>query len=186
MIFSKFLHIFTESGQHFEGQEPGEVVHLLLRPHRFTILFPLSWIFLFALIPIFIWMAGIELLNAGGFSGAFWFLTSLYYMALWILLFYNLTLYSLNTVIVTDRRIVQSEQYGFFNRKVSELQAYRVQDISVNIKGMIETVFNFGDIYVQTAGSEREFVFKKIANPEMVKDKIMDSVVSHQSKVGLN
>ncbi len=186
MIIRKLIDIFTESSKHFGEQEPGETVLLLLRPHRFTIFFPMGWILLFALIPLMIWIGGVSIFGVGGYQALFWFLTCLYYLALWIMLFYQLTIYSLNVVIVTDRRIIENNQYGFFNRKISELKAYRVQDISVSVKGLLQTFFNFGDVLVQTAGSEREFTFKNIGNPELVKDKIMAVVSAHQAKMGIN
>jgi uncharacterized membrane protein YdbT with pleckstrin-like domain len=89
-------------------------------------------------------------------------------------------------VIITDRRIIENEQHGFFNRKISELHAYRVQDVSVHTNGIVETMLHFGDIVVQTAASEKQFVFHKIPNPEEVKDSIMKIVSTHQSKVRLS
>lgn len=179
-MIGKLLNIFRYSGDHFEGQEHGEAVVLLLRRHSFTIMFPLSIILLFALAPL------VVRATFPVSSTAFYFLSVLYYMALWIILFYRLTLYSLNTVIVTDRRIINNEQKGFFKRKVSELHAYRVQDISVHVEGIIPTFFDFGTIVVQTAASEREFSFEMIGDPEAVKDKIMKVVTTHQDKVRLN
>ncbi len=184
-MIRKLLSLFTETHLHFNEQEAGETVVLLLRPHRFTILYPVSFIFLLGLIPILIMVGFKETLETMGLITLFWFLTSLYYMWLWLSLFYCLTIYSLNVVIVTDRRIIENEQFGFFKRKISELHTYRVQDISVKITGMVETLLNFGDIHVQTAGSEREFTFKQIANPEEVKDRIMQVVTAHQAKVKL-
>ncbi len=184
-MINKLLAIFTETHSHFDGQEPEEVVILLLRPHLFTILLPMSLLFLAALIPIGIWIWLSDKISLVELQALFSFLISLYYLGLWSLLFYFLTIYSLNIVIITDRRIIQNEQYGYFSRKISELQTYRVQDISINVRGMIETFLNFGDIRVQTAGSEREFIFKKIPNPGQVKDSIMQVVTAHQAKLQL-
>jgi hypothetical protein len=179
-MINKLINLFRNSGDHFEGQEPGEEVILLLRQHSFTIMYPIGFIFLFALAPLVVRAT----LPVG--TAAFYFITSLYYMWLWVVLFYRLTLYALNTVIVTDRRIINNEQQGFFKRKVSELHSYRVQDISVHVHGLLPTVFDFGDIVVQTASAEREFSFSKIGDPERVKDKIMQVVDAHQTKVGLS
>jgi membrane protein YdbS with pleckstrin-like domain len=185
-MIQRLINIFKESTRGFDGQEKGENVVLLLRQHRFTIYLPISFIILFALVPVILWLALQAQIEARHLKALFLFLSSLWYLALWAYLFYLLTLYSLNTVVVTDRRIIENEQFGFFNRKVSELPNYRVQDVSVRTHGMIETFLNFGDIVVQTAAAEREFTFHKITNPEMVKDKIMQVVSAHQKRVGLN
>lgn len=180
-MIRRLIELFTSTTDHFEGQEPGEVVTLLVRQHSFTIMAPMSFLFLFALAPLVVLMAIPTVASV-----AFFFLSIVYYMALWIVLFYRLTLYTLNTMVVTDRRIVSNEQKGFFQRKVSELNAYRVQDISINVSGMIRTFFDFGDIVVQSAASEREFIFEAIGEPDKVKDTIMKVATDHQSKVGLS
>lgn len=184
-MIDKLLNIFTESTLSFEGQQDGEIVVMILRRHRFTILAPLSFLSLAALFPPVLSEAFSEQFKALGVTEIFWFAASLWYLFLWLSIFYFITMYLLNTVIVTDRRIIESEQHGFFNRKISELHAYRVQDVSVHTHGFIETLLKFGDIVVQTAASEKQFVFHKIPNPEIVKDKIMEVVTAHQSKVKL-
>ncbi|MEK7135450.1 MAG: PH domain-containing protein, partial [Patescibacteria group bacterium] len=181
-MIRRLLNIFNYSEGHFQGQEVGENVVLLLRRHKFTVLFPLSFLGLLAVLPLAIWVflpPSIDF-DLNTLSPLFWFILSLFYLFLWVLLFYFLTLYSLNTVIVTNHRIIENEQRAFFSRKVSELHVYRVQDVSAHTHGLIETFVGYGDIYVQTAGSEREFTFKKIGNPEEVKDRIMQVVSASQ------
>jgi uncharacterized membrane protein YdbT with pleckstrin-like domain len=184
-MLSRLFSLFKESTQSFHGQEQGEEVILLLRCHSFTIITPICLIIVLGLLPFALWMTVLH--SYRGISAElFWFGTSLWYLMLWAFLFYFTTLYALNTVILTDRRLIDNVQEGFFKRRVSELNTYRVQDVTTNINGVIETFLNFGDIVVQTAASEREFVFRNIANPEEIKDKIMKVVIAHQSKVGLS
>jgi uncharacterized membrane protein YdbT with pleckstrin-like domain len=66
---------------------------------------------------------------------------------------------------ITNRRIISREQRGLFNRVVSELELYRVQDVTVEQKGVLATMLNFGDLHVQTAGEEKRFVFKDVGEP---------------------
>jgi uncharacterized membrane protein YdbT with pleckstrin-like domain len=66
---------------------------------------------------------------------------------------------------LTTRRIISRQQNGLFNRVVSELELYRVQDVTVEQKGFLPTILNYGDLYVQTAGKEERFVFKNIGEP---------------------
>jgi len=185
-MIKKLLSLFKKSQESFEGQESGEHVMLLLRRHRFVILFPLSLIALATLVPPITWDIIGSSLISHGLSGVFYLIAGIWYLFIWLGAFYYITLYVLNTVIITDRRIIENEQYGLFNRKISELHAYRVQDVSVHVNGIVETMLHFGDIVVQTAASERQFVFHKIPNPEKVKDTIMKIVAIHQSKMGLS
>ena len=185
-MIKRLFSLFTESAQSFEGIEPGETVMLVVRRHYFTIMTPLSFVFLFALIPLIIKAVFATELEADSLKNLFWFLSLLYYVGLWLFSFYIITLYLLNTIIVTDKRIVENEQSGFFSRKVSELHSYRIQDVSVRTHGLIETLLSFGEISVQTAAAEREFVFTKIPHPERVKNVIMQNVISHRTSLKLN
>ena len=125
-MIKRLIAIFTSSTQRFEGEQEGERVVLILRGHTFFIWSRLSIVLLLALLPFLARSTvGREQL------ALFWFGVSLWYLALWIMTFYFLTMHALNTIIITDRRIIESEQHGFFNRTVSELHAYRVQDVSV-------------------------------------------------------
>jgi len=185
-MIKRILKIFSHTNDNFQGQEPGENVVLLLRKHHFTVFYPISFIGLFAVIPLAVWVFLPPSFDPASLSQLFWFALSLWYLFLWIFMFYLLTLYSLNTIIITDRRIIENEQHAFFSRKVSELHTHRVQDVSSHTNGLIETLIGFGEIVVQTAASEREFVFKQIGNPERVKDEIMKIVAARHSKIGLN
>jgi uncharacterized membrane protein YdbT with pleckstrin-like domain len=178
-MIRRLFQIINDTESHFEGQETGEIVVLVLRRHKFTVLFPLGFQILFAFIPVLVWQYFSQQIVDNGFSSFFFFGISLYYLLLWTHVFYLLTIYALNTVIVTDKRIIENEQHAFFSRKVSELHTNRVQDVSARTTGLLETFVGFGDIVVQTAASEREFVFHRIGNPERVKDAIMKVVAAH-------
>ena len=161
MMIDRIISIFSESSKSFEGQEKGEEVVLLLRRHPFIALLPVSTLGLFCLVPIFIFFIFYSYIVAN-FLLLFLFASSVYLMII-----------SLNTVILTDRRIIEREQSGFFNRKVSELHIYRIQDITVSTKGVLPTMIHYGDIIVQTAGMEQSFIFKQIPRPEEAKNAIM-------------
>jgi uncharacterized membrane protein YdbT with pleckstrin-like domain len=178
-MIRRLFQIINDTESHFEGQETGEIVVLVLRRHKFTVLFPLGFQILFAFIPYVVWQYFSSQITDMGLSSLFFFGASLYYLLLWTHIFYVLTIYALNTVIVTDKRIIENEQHAFFSRKVSELHTNRVQDVSAHTHGFLETFIGFGDIVVQTAASEREFVFHRIGNPERVKDAIMKVVAAH-------
>ena len=79
----------------------------------------------------------------------------------------------LNVWIVTDHRIIDSEQLGLFNRTVAELNIVKVQDVEVKVEGLIATFFNFGNVEIQTAGEDKNFLFKNVPNPIGVKDMII-------------
>ena len=104
-------------------------------------------------------------------------------MFAWLRLFYELFLYLLNVWIVTDHRIIENEQHGFFSRSVSELNIANVEDVTIEIKGFFQTFLNFGNIDVQDSAKNDKFQFSSAADPLIVKDAIVRAhnafLVSH-------
>lgn len=177
------LSIFKDSANSFEGQRRGEEILLLLRRHHFIIITRIMLYLLGAIIPFIIGKAFLTYLSTHGFRELFFFLSSLWYMGLWLGAFHSLVIYSLSTVVVTNERIIDSDQHGLFNRKTAELNSDRIQDVSIHINGIIETVLKFGTVTVQTAASERQFVFYQIPEPDRVKDVIMQITSSRHSGI---
>ena len=81
-------------------------------------------------------------------------------------------LYALNTVIITNKRIVENQQTGFFRHRVDELELHRIQDISIKVYGIIPELIGFGDLKIQTAGAGNEFIFTQLPNPKKIKSAI--------------
>lgn len=97
-------------------------------------------------------------------------LASMYFMSVWLFTFIEFTDYYLDTWIVTNQRIISIEQHGLFHRTASELDLASVQDSTAEIHGFWQTIFNYGQVHVQTAGEKQRFHFKNIDNPERVKE----------------
>lgn len=102
------------------------------------------------------------------------FLSTGWLVILWSLFFVVWTNYYLDVWILTDRKIIDVEQYSLFSRDVSEFRLDRVQNITVEVKGVVATLLKFGTLHVETAGTKKEFVFKNVPNPYSVRDEIMD------------
>ena len=182
-MIKALLSIFQESANSFDGQEKDENVILLLRRHPFTILLPLSLFGLAGFVPVVVGLIFWLPILAHGWLNLFLSISSVWFLAFWLAIFYSLTIYTLDTVIITDRRIIDSDQRGLFNRKISELHSHRIQDVSTHTNGLIETILKFGDITVQTAASEKQFIFHQIPKPDRVKDVIMQVARSRDSGV---
>jgi len=103
----------------------------------------------------------------------FFWMAILLYHGLWIAFFARFADYWLDSWILTNERIIDIEQKGLFSREVSEFKLDKIQDISVDVSGVIPTLFHYGDVQIETAGFEREFVFKTVPNPQNVKSEIL-------------
>jgi len=109
-----------------------------------------------------------------GNVGFLWvFIISLWTLLFWILFFVAWTDYYLDILIVTNERVFDIEQIGLFNRNSATFRLDRIQDVSVDVIGILPTLFRFGHIHIQTAGEHREFVAQFIPHPYKIKELIM-------------
>ena len=103
------------------------------------------------------------------------FLNATWLLFIWITFFVVWTNYYLDTWIVTDKRVIDIEQRGLFNRSVSECHLDRVQDVTTEVKGFLPTFLKYGDVIIQTAGEQGRFVMRNVPNPYEVKDAIVQA-----------
>ena len=64
--------------------------------------------------------------------------------------------YYLDVWLITTERLIDIQQRGLFDRTISELSLNNVQDVTIEIRGIIPTLLKFGNLKVQTA-SESTF-----------------------------
>lgn len=104
----------------------------------------------------------------------FLFVQSFLATIIWIYAFILWIDFYFDVWIITNERIVNIEQKALFIRTISELKFDKIQDTSVEIKGLIPTVLNFGNVHVQTAGNTERFLFHKVPDPQKIKGLIMN------------
>lgn len=167
------LSLLHKTNYTFEGKKEGEEVVLFLHKHWWTITNRILAIFIAATIPFIIVLTFGQQLIAYDMMALFAFAWVAFYLALWFFLFYTLTIYNLNNWIVTNMRIIDRHQHGFFDQEVAELSLLNIQDVAFKMEGIVPTMMNYGKIEVQTAGNDVKFHFDDIPNPQMVKDEIM-------------
>lgn len=162
---------------HFEGQKEGEKILLVLHRHWFNILsqFFLIFIMIFLLVGSFAYLPlAFSALSQGENKKLFLFLENIFFIFIWMIFFLIWIDYYFDVWIVTEKRIVNIEQKGLFSRAVSELELEKIQDITTEVKGVIPTFLNFGDLYIQTAAEQERFLFRNIPDPYGVKNMIMN------------
>ncbi len=86
--------------------------------------------------------------------------------------------------IVTDRRLVDIDQHKLFNRSVAELLLEDIQDSDAITKGILGTFFNFGTVFIQTAGARANFELDQIPFPNEIAAMILD--LSDQTQRGIS
>ena len=109
------------------------------------------------------------------------FFVSLYFAAISAFLFFEWMDYYLDTWIITSRRIIDIEQQGLFSRHVAEIPLSRVQDITIEVNGILETFLGFGTIRIQTAG-ERDFFIHDVPRLQELKNAILSQLEINQTE----
>lgn len=153
--------------------------HLLAieRRHWLPIALESASIVLAAIIPLFL-LVGAEFLPASAtemvatYRSLSWFLYTAWLLGLWMVLAISITNYYLDVLIVTDRRVVDVEQIGLFSRDTAELHLDAIEDIHVEIKGLIASFFNYGDLNIQTSSESPEFSMANVRDPHRVQEVI--------------
>ncbi|OQB05918.1 MAG: hypothetical protein BWY19_00697 [bacterium ADurb.Bin212] len=163
-------------GKYFPSQKTQEKVFLLLRRHWFTY-FGFVAVAVIMSIPllavIIVWINRPDYFSATMGNIAIILVFAYVLFALAIML-YGFIDYYLDVYIVTNERIVNVEQNGFFRRKISELHLHQIQDVSAKVDGMFSTMLHYGNVYIQTAGERENFIFQSIPNPYRVSKLIVD------------
>lgn len=152
----------------FNGQRDDEEVLHVFRRHLiamrkgfYCLLIP----FAVSAIPPLIWQSKLEL-----------FLLPIAGLLIGLILFsYHFLMWFYTYYIVTDQRIRQVTQKGFFGTDVIELQLSKVQNISYNIPGFFGEVFHFGTIVIQTFVGD--LVIRNVDHPEVTYNKLQDAVM---------
>jgi uncharacterized membrane protein YdbT with pleckstrin-like domain len=176
----------TFSNFHFKDLHSGE--QILLVVHR-------NWFYLFQqffmviIISIF-FIAGSFFLPLffpdyleGNSQSIILFMQSFIMLIIWIYGFMIWIDYYFDVWIITSERVINIEQKGLFNRGVSELMYAKIQDVSTEVMGFLPTIINYGDVKIQTASEDKEFLFRTVSDPYRIKDIIMNLQKQHEMKV---
>ncbi|KKP29278.1 MAG: hypothetical protein UR15_C0018G0004 [Parcubacteria group bacterium GW2011_GWA2_31_28] len=145
----------------FESQDNDEKVILTLRAHPFT---QIHWI-----VKSFLLMIVFILINI--FVASFLNLVQLIFLnffGLVIVLSYvwfNFLNWFFNVGIVTTTQIIDIDFSSILYKEVSAARLNKVEDVTSKSGGYFESFFDYGDLFVQTAGAEKNVEFMNIPKP---------------------
>lgn len=152
----------------FENQDEDEKVLLFIRKDLITnfpwlamgivlILFP------FLAVPIFSFMNFSPITLSQNYL---FVITVFYYLIIATFLFINFITWYFNIDIVTEKRVVDIDFEGIVYKNIAATKISLVQDVSYSQVGVVRTIFDYGDVLVQTAGTIDNFIFEAVPRPE--------------------
>jgi len=152
----------------FESYEPGEKIILLLRSHPFT---QTGWIFNVFVLLIILFSVNFILPSFFSFNKIFVFnCFGLVFILSFIWM--NILNWYFNVGIITNKRIIDIDLHGIIYKEITSARLDRIQDITVKSGGYFESFFDYGTIFIQTAGTEANVEFIDIPYPGLVVQKI--------------
>lgn len=143
-----------------------ETTRVMLRRHPATFAWVLLRFVVLLVVPIAIFAISASLRDhiaqADALGIALVLGAACYLLFVGLLLLHSWLLYYLDVWFVTNQRVV------------SELPLDQIQDITVEVRGILPTMLHYGDIIVQTAGETPRFCLDNIPNPQAVAHLIME------------
>lgn len=167
--FSSYFE--TPDRVHFSNSLNEEILLLFLRRHFFT---NTPWILkaiAMALVPVIF-----EFLGAFGFYSTdfvaiegkfiiyffyYFFIFSGYILVNYMTWFYNISL-------VTNIRVIDIDFSDIVFEDVAATKISQLEDVHYKQIGILRSIFDYGDVFVQTAGTQRNFEFLAVPHPENV------------------
>lgn len=158
--------------------EPGEQVVVVVRKHPIGIV----GIYIEALVGLLVVFGLFLAIAPDFFNGvsdhAYKVLVGIIVFGLAVLVFFLFIatyVYRQSRLIVTDRSLVQILQKSLFIRKISRLSMSNVEAVAAEERGMLSTIFDYGTITVQTAGTLENFIFPYCPTPAKYADQIIEA-----------
>lgn len=157
----------------FETKDDNEKIILMLRQHP---IINVKWITVTLLLltgPTLLSIFGIFSLLPVGFplviSLAWYLVTSAYAIEGFLNWYFNV-------FFVTTEGIIDVDFFNLVDKRVSEADLDKIQDVSYTTNGVLGTMLNYGNVQIQTAAEITEFKFESVPNPEKVA-KILDDLI---------
>ncbi len=160
--------MWAQDEYHFFGQRSDEHVVLIRNQHPIVLLPIALWTLVSFLIPYL----AIRFIQ----GPSLFMIVAIYAVSIALIIWYFVYGYLNSVSVLTDQRILSVNQKGFFFRQINEAELTRIQDVSSDVKGILETMFGFGDVTIRTASKDSLLVLRRIADPYSAQQAIVRSL----------
>lgn len=163
-------YIVGPTGIRFETQEQGEKIILFMRQHVIFLVPTICLAILLVLapsvlVPFMLRFMHLPIRLPVGYvivGTLFWYVVTFGVVLIRFLRWF------FNIYIVTDKRVVDIDFVHLLYKEFSEAQLSKIQDMTFKTGGFFSTIFNYGNVVIQTAGELPNFDFESVPNPEKV------------------
>ena len=168
----------------FEGESKEEETLFFLRAHPIT---NLTWVIMTALAIFLPIMTLIFFAVATSIETPISIETVLLGLGAWYLVVFGVAVqqfigWFFNIYILTNKQVVDIDFFGLFHRKVSQTTLGNIQDVTYSKAGIFQNFFDYGNLFIQTAGTAMHFEFHSVPDPEGAQKQILDLVAKYKRR----
>lgn len=92
-------------------------------------------------------------------------------------------IYKANRWVVTSDSVTEMSQTGLFNKETRQISLANLEDVTVDQDGVLQTLLNYGNLVVESAGEGGKFVFSFCPDPHEYAKKI---IAAHEAYIATN
>ena len=81
--------------------------------------------------------------------------------------------YRHNYIVITNVHLIKVEQAGIIARETSQMGLGHIQDVKGRRSGLLGFILNYGDVEIQSAGAQENFVFRTAHDPQLLADQLL-------------
>lgn len=147
--------------------QPSENVTMVLRRHWLHLYPRLAAVVLVAVVPpIVLWWTVNRVSDPEGLVRALLIAVCVVWTVVWLIRSYLLWYrYENDLWILTDERLVDSLKRHWFHHRMASVDLVDIEDVAVIREGVLRTMFDYGDVQVQTAAQQANFLLTGIPKP---------------------
>lgn len=185
--------LLRPQGVKFESMNDGETIIVLGRRHFITNLNWLAMVSVLFFVPFF-WneFPFFSSLN----DNVHLAVVILWYLGISFYVLMNLLMWFYNVYIVTNERLIDLDFLGLLNKTINVTQISKLEDINYTQRGLMSSMFNYGDVIAQTASEQRSgdtgdgevsaFTFESVGDPNEVVRIISDLMKKEEDEHLIN
>lgn len=162
----------------FSAQQHKEVPVLLVRRHTFYLLTAILGSFLWLLIGILFnltWHLTLKNVVSDSLLLKIQTFTLLYAVGITIsAMIYALSKWFYNLFLITNYRVIDLDFRTLNKTSWTDALLSKIEDTEVRNTGLIESMLDLGDIYVQTAGSKDKIEIRRVPKPMKVQNILLE------------
>lgn len=154
------------SGVSFQDQDEDEKIFLFLRAHFITNLVWIISSLALIIVPMFFFFIPVNTFPISLPSQYILVFLIFYYLAVFSYVLVSFITWFYNISLVTQKRVVDVDFSNVVYHDVAVTKLNLIEDVNFTQTGFVRSVFNFGDVFIQTAGEKNLFDFLAVPRPE--------------------